>query len=237
MHLNILPSVDQRIHAWLDQQQKIAQADKDAKFRFSITVSREFGCEAYPVAQALKAQLEAQDEGHEWTIFDRALIDQIMVDNHISRTVLEKFGTKNVFYDSLMSSIDPQWTSDAEVYDLMVKTILSLAEEGRGIFVGRGAGVIAQDMKRCFHYRLSADQEWRIQSLMSRGEMTRDEVVALMEEREKEREHFINRFLSTDINSIDKFHLVLNNGKSNVDEMAQTIISHSLLHMENLVQD
>ena len=233
---NILPSVDQRIHAWFEQQQKLVQADKNAKFRFSITLSREFGCEAYPLAKALKEELEKEDEGHSWTIFDRALIDQIMVDNKISRTVLEKFGTKNVFYDSLMASIDSNWTSDAEVYELMVKTILSLAEEGRAIFVGRGAAVITQEMNRCYHFRLTAAQEWRIESLMSRSELTRDQVAVMMEEREKERERFITRFLGTSVSSIDNYHLILNNGKSNIDEMAQTIIQHSLMHMDNLVQ-
>ncbi|OGG93397.1 MAG: hypothetical protein A2508_00160 [Candidatus Lambdaproteobacteria bacterium RIFOXYD12_FULL_49_8] len=236
MHFNILPSVDQRIHTWMQQQDKLTKSDKDAKFRFSITLSREFGCEAYPLALALKEKLEAHDPGHQWTIFDRALIDQIMVDNNISRSVLEKFGTKNVFYDSLLSNLDPHWTSDSEVYELMVKTILSLAEAGRGIFVGRGASVITSEMKRCFHFRLIADKEWRIESLMSRGEMTREEVSELMQEREKERERFINRFLGVNINAAENYHLVINNGKSSVEEMARTVIHHSLLHMDNLVQ-
>lgn len=236
MHFDTLPSLDNRIKSWLSQEQKNEGLDPSSKYRFTITLSRQFGCEGYPLAVALKEELERRDQGQVWTIFDRALIDKILVDNQISRRVLENFGSKSVFYDSLMSSIVPNWTSDADVYDLMVKTMISLAEKGRAIFVGRGAAVVTQDMKRTFHFRLAGGQEYRIRSLMDRGRMTRDEVIQLMAEKEKEREKFINRFLGTDIASLEHYHLVLNNEKSSVDEMASTLLHHIELHMANLLK-
>ncbi|MDT8447728.1 MAG: cytidylate kinase-like family protein [bacterium] len=236
MHFDILPSVDQRIANWLETQKKVAEPDPTAKYRFSITLSRAFGCEGYPLAVALKERLEQLDVGHRWTIFDRSLIDKILQDNNVSRKLLENFGRKNVFYDSLMSNIDPHWTSDADVYELMVKTIMSLAEEGRAIFVGRGASVVTAELKRCFHFRLDASEEYRINSLMDRSKQGRDAVLAMMEEKEKERENFINRFLGCDMNDISNFHLVFNNEKNSVEQMAETITSHVDLHMKTLLK-
>lgn len=236
MHFDILPSVDKRIANWLETQKKVTEQDKSERYRFSVTLSRAFGCEGYPLAVALKEELEKLDQGRTWTIFDRSLIDNILQDNKISRQVLENFGQKSMFYDSLMASIDSKWTSDADVYELMVKTIISLAEEGRAIFVGRGASVVTAEQKRCFHFRLDASEEYRINSLIERSKKTRDQVLKMMDEKEKEREGFINRFLGCDINAISNYHLVLNNEKNSVDQMAQTIIEHVGLHMKTLLK-
>jgi len=234
MHEYKLPSIDQSISGWLDQQNREQQQDTNSKFRFSLTLSRQFGCEAYPMAVALKEALEKEDEGQSWTIFDRNLIDKILEETQISRRVLENFGSKSVFYDSLMSSLVPKWTSDADIYELMVKTIISAAQEGRAIFVGRGAAVVTQEMPRCFHFRLSGEREYRIGSLMRRRKLSREEVLSMMKEREAERERFISRFLGSDTAAIDNYHMVLNTEKSSIDQMAQTILRHVKVHMDGL---
>jgi len=234
MQFDILSSTDKRISGWFDQQHKPSHLDQKSKFHFSITLSRQFGCEGYPLALALKKQMEQIDKGQTWTIFDRALIDTILQNHQISRRILENFGKKSVFYDSLMSSIIPNWKTDADIYELMVRTIISLGEEGRAIFVGRGAAVITQESKRCFHFRLIGDREYRIHSLMQRGRLTRDEVIKLMDEKEQERDRFINRFLSADITAPDKYHMVFNNEKSDVDTIASTIVHHTNLQMKAL---
>jgi len=234
MHTTILPSPDQRMSSWFDQQNRVEQLDKNSKFRFSLTLSRQFGCEAYPLAVALKDALEKVDHGQQWTIFDRALIDKILQENQISRRVLEDFGRKSVFYDSLMSSLVPKWTSDADVYELMVKTIISTAQAGRVIFVGRGAAVVTQELPRCFHFRLAGNREYRLDSLMRRRELSREEVLVMVKEREAERERFISRFLGTDTAAIDNYHMVFNTEKSSIDEMSQTILHHVGLHMDGL---
>jgi len=71
MSTNILiPSIENRLGAWVESARR-NEAEKDAgtKRKPAITLSREFGCEAYPVAEILQKLLENKT-GDSWPIMD-----------------------------------------------------------------------------------------------------------------------------------------------------------------------
>ncbi len=221
MSFNPLPPVDQRIKNWFDLQRQ-SQKGPQSKYDISITISREFGCEGYPLAVQLKKDLEAA-WGGTWTIFDRLLLDKILEEKHVSLELLERIGERSHLLDSLISSLNPHWKTDQDLYEIMVETIHTLAQKGRAIFVGRGAAVVAQDLENSFHFRLEAPLEFRVNSMVRRTEMSVEEVESLIKDKQDQRERFINHFLGIDIKDISYYHLIFNNAKIKNKEISQTI--------------
>ena len=222
MSLNTLPPIDQRISAWIELQRQANKGPKE-KYDVSITLSREFGCEGYPLALKLKEDLEAK-WGGEWTIFDQLLIDKILAERKISAKLLENIGERSKVLDTLISSLNPRWKTDQDLYEIMVETIHSLAQKGRCIFVGRGAAVVTQDLENCFHFRLEAPKDFRKNSLVKRLSLEPAEAEALMKAQENQREDFINHFLGVDLSEMQYYHAKFNNAKIHNNEVSKMML-------------
>jgi len=218
----MLSSVEQRLSTWneLMRKKKAEERDKDV---YTITLSREYGCEGFPLAEALKVEMEKKT-GKTWSIFDKALIEGILEDHEISRNLLENLGERPWFLDNLISHLMPLWKTDAEIYKLMSETIYTLAKAGNCIIVGRGGAVLTQDIAQSFHFRIEAPIDFRLNSLQKRGGISIDEAKTLLKEKQQKRDHFLNKFINKNISDIDYYHLVFNNAKVNVKVMAKTVI-------------
>lgn len=219
----LIPSVEQRISTWNELLDKKKKEPKKEKKVQTITISREFGCEGYPLAESLKKKLEAKT-GENWCIFDKALIENILEDHMIARNLLENLGERDWFLDNLISNLMPFWKSDAEIFKLMAETIYGIAQAGNAIIVGRGAAILTQDISHCFHFRMEATESYRIHSLERRINISQDEAKKLMEEKQAKRVRFINKFLDCDVTDIKYYHAIYNNEKLAVDNIAQSII-------------
>jgi len=222
MSFNPLAPVDQRIAAWIELQRQ-AQKGPKSKHDVSITISREFGCEGFPLALQLKKDMEAR-WGGTWTIFDHMLLDKILEEKHVSLELLERVGERSHLLDSLISSLNPHWKTDQDLYEIMVETIHTLAQNGRAIFVGRGAAVVTQDLENTFHFRLEAPLEYRVNSLVRRSEMSVESVESLIKTNQDRRESFINHFLGVDLKEINFYHMKYNNAKIHNSEISASIL-------------
>lgn len=218
LHLN---SVEDRIAAWLKHQQS---EDKKKDHPYSITLAREFGCEAYPLAERLKELLEKKT-GHAWAIFDHALIDKIIEERNISKEILENLGRRSSFLDGLIGSLSSHWQGEADIYEIVLNTIHSLAQGGNCILIGRGAAVVTQDLDDCYHFRLEAPMEFRVNSLVKRRGMGAKEAKKMIEEGQKQRDGFVNRLLNCKLADSQYYHLVFNNEKIGVESMAKMILA------------
>jgi hypothetical protein len=123
----------------------------------TITISREFGCEAYPMAELLRQQLEKRTK-ESWTLMDKALLDEVAKHHSLSDQVLQNIGDKNRFLDDFLSTFSNRWKSDKDYYRLLSRQIIALAEQGNVILVGRGAPIVTRNMKNCFHFRIYASE-------------------------------------------------------------------------------
>lgn len=69
----LIPSVEGRLSAWISVQDRLRE-QPPRSLRPTLTITRQFGCEAYPLAERLKGTLDTRT-GDTWTIFDKALIE------------------------------------------------------------------------------------------------------------------------------------------------------------------
>lgn len=218
---SLIPSIEQREGAWIQVRERLAKNVPSA-LRTTLTLSREFGCEAYPLAESLQKALEKSTQ-EPWIIYDRALVEKVASDEHISRHLLEHLGDESQKADVLKREFG--FPTHDEAFAQMAKYVLQIAKMGNAILVGRGAAVVCQDMTNCLHIRLEARLDWRVANMARRLEMPLEEAQKLVEKQSCMREQFISQCLHCDITKAHWYDAILNNERLNVDQMSAVILS------------
>lgn len=226
--LQLIPSIDNRLGALLEVTRRQHSRTADGPpLKPAITISREFGCEAYPTAELLRQQMEKRT-GAQWTLMDKALLDEVARNHNLSEQVLHSLGEKNRFLDEFLSTFSARWKSDRDYYRLLTRQIVALAEQGNVIIMGRGAPIVTRSMKNCFHFRMYASMAFKKRSIARRLSVDEGEAEAIIDRRQKERDRFIRDFLDRDPYDLSVYHLALNNDKSGAAKIADTIADYIL---------
>jgi cytidylate kinase len=218
----LIPSLEARLRGLIEVSRRNLHEhglDKGERLYPTVTLAREFGCEGYPVSLALQALLEKQT-GRQWVVMDRALLEAVAKEQHVSEQMLANLGTKNRFLDDMLSTLSPRWKSDKDYYRLLCRQIVALAQQGNVILVGRGATILTQDISNCYHFRLVAPMSFRIASISSRLGIRRDEASDLINTRQRQRDAFVKDFLGRDIAEPTLYNLIFNNARCSVDRIA-----------------
>ncbi len=188
----------------------------------SITISREFGCEAYPLANALKQKLDSRND-QSWTIFDEEMVNRITANEDISDHLSDSLGERSKYLEYIVSTLLPYWKSQEQAYRPIVETVFSLARQGNAIIVGEGAFSIARDLSNCYHFRLIAPVEFRAESYARRSNLSVEDAQKLVQKKEAARIAFLSDFLNCDFEP-NNFHLIFNNSKVPIDRIVDLIL-------------
>lgn len=217
---SLIPSIELRERAWLQARERLARSQKSPVYP-SVTISRQYGCEGYPLAQHLKQLLE-EASGKPWTIFDKALVDKVAADEQLSRELLNRLGDESHAQDVLRTHFGYLTHDDA--YAKLVKHIVPIAAAGGAIIVGRGGAITCQHLKNCFHFRLIGSFEFRSTTLARRLEMPLAEAEEMVRTQSKLREKFISECLHEDITASRWYDAVFNNDRQSVETIAQACL-------------
>lgn len=221
---SLIPSIEQRESAWLHMRERLAHVPQTPSFP-TVTISRQYGCEGYPLAQHLQGLLE-QASGQPWLLFDKALVDQVASDEKLSRHFLSHLGDESHAQDVLRTHFGFATHNDA--YATLVKHIVQIATAGCAIIVGRGGAIACQSLKNCFHFRLVGSPEFRAAMLARRLGISLAEAEDLARTQSKLREKFIKECLHADITSSRWFDAIYNNERLGVETMAQACL-HTIM--------
>lgn len=217
-----IPSLEQRLRAYHELKGSAKSFGSGAPAKPTITLSREFGCEAYPVAEKL-VKLCERATGEKWLLVDISLINAVAKEHNIPEEVMLSLGHKPRWLDDVFATFSAKWKTDVEYYQLLCDQVVMLAKQGNTIFVGLAAAVMTRSMPNCFHFRLIAERDFRFRSIARRMQITREEAEALVLEKEKERDEIIRKLLDADENDPLYYHAIFNNGKVGNQEIAETI--------------
>ncbi|MDR3578359.1 MAG: cytidylate kinase-like family protein [Oryzomonas sp.] len=224
----LIPSVEMRLGSLLEfsrRRERETSSPHKRKARRTITISREFGCEAYPVAERLREALEKKC-GEPWVLLDKSLLEEVARDNDLSANVMNSLGEKSRFLDEILATFSSHWKSEKDYFRLLCRHVLSLAEQGNVIIVGRGSSIITQPLKNCFHFRLFASPKFKVHSISRRMGIEAEEAERIIARRQKQRDNFIRDFLDRDAHDLGFYHLIFNNDKNDVAAIARTIMEY-----------
>jgi cytidylate kinase len=219
----LVPSVERRLSAYLSVSDTRNRSESQAA-RPSITISRRFGCEAFPLAERLKELLDAAT-GDTWNIFDKALLERVSHDEHVSMTVLEGLGGPSRAADAIGFLFAGHVAHDA-LFRRIVKHLVAAAESGNAIIVGRGGAILTQKLANCYHFRLDADFDYRVASVVRRMELPEKEARRLVRESDRTREKFIEDCLGVSVSDLGFYDAVFNNARQDINAMAHAIVSY-----------
>jgi len=229
----LIPSIENRLSALIEVSRRalLAGDTQEGKIRKpTITISREFGCEAYPTAEKLKLLLE-EKSGEPWALIDRSLIDEVAKHHDLATDILHNLGQRPRWLDDMLSTLSPRWHNERDHFQLLAQQIVALASGGNVIIVGIGGAIVTQSMKNCLHFRIFASQEFKTASVAARTGISSAEALEMIEKRQHAREKFIRDFLNRDINNIHFFHLLFNNDRNSTTAMAETMAGYLFTHM------
>lgn len=221
----LIPSVEERLRGLIEVGRRNLRehmlGDDERRYP-TVTLTREFGCEGYPVAEALKPILEKRS-GQQWVIMDRALLDAAAANHNLSTEIFENLGTKNRFLDDFLSTFSSRWKSDRDYFRLLTRQIVALAQDGNVILVGRGASIVAQDIGNCFHFRMVAPMSFKVSSISRRMGLSEYQAQELVESRQRQRDAFLKDFLGRDVAEPTLYHLLFNNARCPASRIAMLI--------------
>ncbi|GLH65821.1 AAA family ATPase [Geothrix edaphica] len=217
---SLIPSIEARESGWMRIRERLAHPHQVPSHP-SVTISRQYGCEGYSLAQRLKVLLE-EASGQSWNLFDKALVDKVASDERLSRQLLGHLGDESHAQDVLRAHFGHLTHDDA--YAKLVEHLVQIATAGCAIIVGRGGAVVCQDLKNCFHFRLEGSFDFRVATLARRLEVSPAEAEKLVRTQSKLREKFIGECLHADITAPHWYDAVFNNERQKVETIAQACL-------------
>ena len=211
------PQLEAKLQAW-HRMQQVAGQEKPAP---CFTIAREFGCQAFPLAEELIRRLNARVAGEPWVIVGRQILDEVAELSGYSVDQIEKSQDTPSSLKAIFSMfLDSSRAEETEIFAHMRSVIRGFAKRGNCVLVGRGAVFVAQDLPNCIHLRLVAPYEFRVQKIMNAHNLNRGEAEKFIGLHQQQRDDFVRRFADGRIDDPAYYHLVVNNSRMSIENIA-----------------
>lgn len=113
---------------------------------------------------------------------------------------------------------------DEDAYVKMTqKVILSLANEGNVVVMGRGGRALLSDRPDALHVRVVAPEAFRVQKVMEGDGLSSDEAAERIEKVDEQRARYTKRHYGIGWEGPELYHLVLNTGMYSVARSARLV--------------
>lgn len=196
-----------------------------------VTISREFGCEGTELAiyltNILNERLAAGDD-RKWAYYDKNLLDKIAEDHNLKKDIIEAAEERSRgLVEQYLSKVLADKPDDYDVFQYLVSAMTTLAKRGHVVLVGRGSNIVTQGLKGGVHLRLYSGESFKVHRLKGLHEGLpddRDEIVSLIRKEGKKRDSFVEDHLAVSPREPKLYHLMFNNDKFTVQEMADLVI-------------
>jgi hypothetical protein len=231
MAKSLLPAgVENRLKAQVEYRHRLAKRDAGEKEVAQpapfITISRQFGCNAYALAERLAQRLNAEFPGWDCTIYDRKLLEVLAESEAITADIINSLSERTRgliadWVDHIVAGKPPE----TQVFRHLARTFCSIAALGQAILIGRGGAAITRRIPTGIHVRLTAPIEWRIDNLKQNPDRTSDTSMETVKQADKERESFVRKYLGVDAHDPELYHLILNNQLLTMKEQVEIIVT------------
>ena len=120
-----------------------------------------------------------------------------------------------------------QKLDDKTFIDATTKVVKDIHAKGNAVIIGRGANQILADATDTLHVGLIAPMSVRVETLMAREHFEQEEAEIHVEELERAREDFVQKFWKVHPNEAKHYHLMLNMGRMS-PKIAAEVIAHAV---------
>jgi len=201
-----------------------------------ITISNEFRTQSQKVAAGVADKL-----GYEY-IGDK-LLAQIAKELNLSKNETETFLQSSKF--SILRLVDRYTCSvvqrvvdgehgcldDTAYYEKTKELVERIYEKGNAIIVGWGSQCILKDNPHTLHVRLKKNTALKVKDLVEKHEYSQKAAEKKVKQEEADLKAYIKQYFNQDWNDARLYDLVIDMGKTSVDQAVEIICEH-LKHRE-----
>ncbi|MBR4524605.1 MAG: cytidylate kinase-like family protein [Bacteroidales bacterium] len=204
---------------------------------FVITISREVGSGGGTVGRKLAEKLGVNYS-------DKRLLKELEEKFNLNRESIEhlKKKKKNWFTD-LFDQVSPSNKSSFKVggytfsreykeavtlqdlFDAEKEILNAFADEGSCVIAGRSAFFVLKDRPNKVDIFITASKERRIERIMAKQGMTREEAINLMEETDKGRDNYMQRYTGLSRYDMRNYDIILDMDYLTEDEAVEKIVA------------
>jgi cytidylate kinase len=205
----IVAAAERQMQTWVRTQELADRAVQSRRQRTAIdlcfvTVSREAGAGGGQFACELGRRLG-------WPVLDKNLLDQVAERFHEPRVMLDLVDEtpSNWVYDVLGTWMDRRIITHEKYVAHLSRVISTAARHGSVVLVGRGAQFLLPRDKT-LAVRVVASEKYRIEQLMRLRGIGFGDARRAMQETDRGRQEFVQRFFRHDASDPRLYDLVLN---------------------------
>ena len=196
-----------------------------------ITVSRAYGCPGKLTGQELVAALNkklmlSRDKRH-WRMISKEILEESAKELKLDKVTIKEAAhshESNIMTSLIQSLSGKFYPGDDKVKRTIADIILTFANEGKVVIVGRAAVVLTQDIKKSIHIKLDAPMDWRVKNVCKLYGMNPDEatkkILEIDYKRDKLRDYYAGK------KPIDWiYNITFNMDKMTVEEIVATTVN------------
>ena len=182
-----------------------------------ITVSRQTGSRGSYLVRLLAERLGFQR-------LDREVIDTMSKESGYYRRLIESLDehTRSRLHLAVDAAFSGQMVDHTDYNEYLCKAVLSMAELGGVILMGRGGNFILGPNKG-FHIRVVCPDSIRIENLCHFKAMAPRDAKHLIEKSDRERHDFIQKVYRKNIDDPMHYDLVLNTGLIDLERLVDLV--------------
>lgn len=205
---------------------------------YVITISRELGSGGRTVGRKLAAALDVRYS-------DKELIRQLMEQFNLTASGIEqlKGKRKNWISDFItfvapvpkvgmlvntdsryIQEFRPDLTTD-DLFKAETQILQSIADEGSCVIAGRSGFFVLKDRPNKLDIFITASPEHRIERVMRKQQLSREEAMAAIERVDKARDNYVQRYTGKSRNDARNYDLCLNMDSLSEDDAVELILS------------
>ncbi len=195
-----------------------------------VTISREYGCQGKTIANRLAERLENEmAEKKEWKVISKEILDSAAQSLGLEPDKISyvfNFEKRGIIDDIIAAFTDKYYKSDRKIRNTLRDVIYSFGEEGHAIILGRCGATITRDISNSLHIRLIAPEEFRVDRISKRLDMSKKEAEKEVKEMDQNRAELRNSFAGRNIDDVD-YDLIFNVSSID-DEQVVEMIMHGM---------
>ena len=195
-----------------------------------ISISRDFGCQANPIAKSLTKELSKKYKikgvNREWKWLNKQILEESAKALKISPAKIRYIfkSESKTMIDEIVGALSARYyKSDKKIRNTIIEVIRSIIKSGDVIIVGRGGVAFGKDNPNSLHIKLTAPIEWRVNRIKDNYNKTDEEALLYVLGVDQERKYLIDSFMGYETD-LSIFDMVFNRKTMNDKEIVSIIL-------------
>lgn len=215
---NFLKMVDKLFQQNEITQRWIGDDNDDNHFKPFITIARSPGSGGKPIAKMVSEKLHFE-------FYDDKLIEEVAKSAKLRTEILERIDekTRTAIQDLVHNVLNPDYVPETRYIKHLCKVVLSLAQSGKVVLLGRGSNFITPDALG-LHVQVTAPYRVCVSRAVQYEKVSYSKAREIIKEVTEDRRGFVQQYFGKDLFNPIYYDLTINTTHFDIEQSAEMII-------------